>query len=918
MMDKKICVRIVCWLLIIILLCSTVFYENLIMVASASTKNNMIVNPSDKIHQSIFVADSLILGEVCEQYNYKLEKEYIHNSNGIYSRAFLENYTYKYLCDAVVEDTGLVTLSAFWNRLDQSLNGEFLTNKRYRELIYEAILMDYLAYSDNTQGYKSHFLQTSTKYSFDLYSKMVDITAKDYQEQLRDIIDNQTIAEAEKFASQYGYIKKLNKYFGLMNNINQFSTSVWDYYENLSKALALEEVNECKVNYLKSIKAVSRDNPELCNAVDDILSKMEACYAKICFDEGWDVISKNLIKLTWKSILDGLKKGTIKETFSVIELGTAGLDWMFNSNDRAENTLRLLTLSIIDNKVRNAKDKIKDDYEVNRSEETATNLINGFSCYIDFQRYATNFADKYCTAVLYSGMWNTIKNYFTDINHLTYNKFKQYFQKDKTSLNNLILERDDYYNDYNYIFGLPHTKFKTLHKVKVDVDDTFWYVDENCNSVTEFEYIENNDEKLENIAPCFYFVAKSKSEVSLNSCRVDIKVRNEDGSLAKPKNSANIKKLTISLPEKVSYKGNEFIVTEISGKPVISEGVVISEGFDVKIREIQIPDSVTQIGVNAFSNSVLEKIELPNTVISIGFHAFSNCDKLKEVTIPNSVTSIGREAFHYCKNLKSVSLSDSVNDFGGGIFTGCKKLENVTIPNGIKKIPIHTFAFCESLEEIIIPKSVTEIGCGAFLWCKNLKKIMIPKTVNKIGYLAFGYQDTDEKVKDFTIYGYENTVAQIYAEENGFEFVSSNNNVTKDEELLIDINTGVTVVGKFDDNVSLRVTERTITINNAIKEFDISLLEDSEIIQPNSEIKISIPNSEKNCRVFWIKDDGTKIDMNAEYIDGKYIYTTNHLSVYALIKNSDYENVVKIIFIVFIVLISLIFICKKKIKSQNY
>mgnify|MGYP002711474037 FL=1 len=35
----------------------------------------------------------------------------------------------------------------------------------------------------------------------------------------------------------------------------------------------------------------------------------------------------------------------------------------------------------------------------------------------------------------------------------------------------------------------------------------------------------------------------------------------------------------------------------------------------------------------------------------------------------------------------------------------------------------------------------------------------------------------------------------------------------------------------------------------------------------------------------WLKDDGTAEDMNAKYTDGCYVFTTDHLSVYALVLN---------------------------------
>ena len=45
---------------------------------------------------------------------------------------------------------------------------------------------------------------------------------------------------------------------------------------------------------------------------------------------------------------------------------------------------------------------------------------------------------------------------------------------------------------------------------------------------------------------------------------------------------------------------------------------------------------------------------IPDSVTSIGMHAFSYCMGLKSITIPDSVTSIGESAFSDCRGLKSV------------------------------------------------------------------------------------------------------------------------------------------------------------------------------------------------------------------------------------------------------------------------
>ena len=68
-----------------------------------------------------------------------------------------------------------------------------------------------------------------------------------------------------------------------------------------------------------------------------------------------------------------------------------------------------------------------------------------------------------------------------------------------------------------------------------------------------------------------------------------------------------------------------------------------------------IPDSVTSIGMHAFSYCMgLKSITIPDSVTSIGVHAFWGCTGLKSITIPDSVTSIGAYAFSDCTGLKSM------------------------------------------------------------------------------------------------------------------------------------------------------------------------------------------------------------------------------------------------------------------------
>lgn len=55
----------------------------------------------------------------------------------------------------------------------------------------------------------------------------------------------------------------------------------------------------------------------------------------------------------------------------------------------------------------------------------------------------------------------------------------------------------------------------------------------------------------------------------------------------------------------------------------------------------------------------LTSIEIPSSVTTIGMSAFYGC-WLTSVEIPSSVTSIGDDAFEYCDNLTSITWDGNV------------------------------------------------------------------------------------------------------------------------------------------------------------------------------------------------------------------------------------------------------------------
>jgi hypothetical protein len=94
-----------------------------------------------------------------------------------------------------------------------------------------------------------------------------------------------------------------------------------------------------------------------------------------------------------------------------------------------------------------------------------------------------------------------------------------------------------------------------------------------------------------------------------------------------------------------------------------------------------IPNSVTSIGVDAFSRTSLTSVTIPNSVTSIGEGAFDHCDSLTSVSIPNSVTSIGNWAFNRT-SLTSITIPNNVTSIGDYAFYYCDSLTSVTFATG--------------------------------------------------------------------------------------------------------------------------------------------------------------------------------------------------------------------------------------------
>lgn len=106
--------------------------------------------------------------------------------------------------------------------------------------------------------------------------------------------------------------------------------------------------------------------------------------------------------------------------------------------------------------------------------------------------------------------------------------------------------------------------------------------------------------------------------------------------------------------------------------------------------------------------------------------------KIRKYVIPDSVVEIGYDAFWLCKSLRHITLPIGLRRIGEGAFGDCISLHEIQLPDGIDTILENTFRYCEALKSIKLPRHLKKIGEGAFFCCDSLKSLSLPPSVKML------------------------------------------------------------------------------------------------------------------------------------------------------------------------------------------
>ena len=153
--------------------------------------------------------------------------------------------------------------------------------------------------------------------------------------------------------------------------------------------------------------------------------------------------------------------------------------------------------------------------------------------------------------------------------------------------------------------------------------------------------------------------------------------------------------------------------------------------------ELVVPQGVEKIERRAMADAPVNRLELPDSVTEIGYEAFAGCDALQSVRLPKHLELVEPGIFSGCLSLEKIEMCDTIKALSESMFERCASLVEFPFRNGILELPRNVFSECVSLKSATLPPSVAAIRSGAFGYCENLETVVLPAGLKLIEDDAF-------------------------------------------------------------------------------------------------------------------------------------------------------------------------------------
>ena len=198
----------------------------------------------------------------------------------------------------------------------------------------------------------------------------------------------------------------------------------------------------------------------------------------------------------------------------------------------------------------------------------------------------------------------------------------------------------------------------------------------------------------------------------------------------------------LDLPANVkTISGSAFYDSKVKTIAVAANSQLTTLGFQAfafsTATAINLPDSLEQIGDQAFYGGKLVKVAFGPKLQSIGNLAFTEFGPLENVdfTRATALETIGDSAFAYNTINNAITLPPKLLTIGNAAFVG-NKIPKLVLDDRLKTIGDTAFGYNQIQDALVVPDSVTDIGKYAFVY-NSISNLTLGNGLKTIGQEAF-------------------------------------------------------------------------------------------------------------------------------------------------------------------------------------
>ena len=195
--------------------------------------------------------------------------------------------------------------------------------------------------------------------------------------------------------------------------------------------------------------------------------------------------------------------------------------------------------------------------------------------------------------------------------------------------------------------------------------------------------------------------------------------------------SANIKTITNAA----------FYAAKITVITVAPDSQLTTLGYQAfafaTVTSMDMPDSLEQIGDQAFYGGKLVKVAFGPKLQSIGNLAFAEFGPLgnADFSRATALETIGDSAFAYNTINNAIAFPAKLVSIGNAAFVG-NRIPALKLNNGLQTIGDTAFGYNQIQNELVVPDSVTDIGKYAFVY-NSISNLTLGNGLKTIGQEAF-------------------------------------------------------------------------------------------------------------------------------------------------------------------------------------